>query len=143
MSMYGKYAGYEGPLEVKDWPKTQTTGVSLTVQSDRDSADINNIVKRFLKSGQLPPTLRGEPFYGDVSEFGDLAESLEKIQVANALFMSYPAQVRERFDNDPAKLVEFLGDDNNRKEAEELGLVVKRPDPVVSPVVPPPGAPVQ
>lgn len=123
------------------WPVTDFKGdKGLTIQSDRDEADINKIVARFQKSGQLPPTLHGEPFtFSDVSEFGDLAESLIKVQEARDLFMSYPAELRERFDNDPVQLVEFLSHDENRKEAEDLGLVVPKPvvvDPV-PPVVPP------
>lgn len=134
MSMYGKWK--EGEVA---WPVTDCTGdKGFTVQSDRDDADINKIVQRFMKSGQLPPSLRGEPFYGDVSEFGDLQDSLIKIQEANELFMQYPAEVRERFDNDPVKLVDFLADEGNRKEAEDLGLVVPAPAPAeVPPVVPP------
>ena len=62
-----------------------------------------------------------------MSEFGDLQDSLIKVQEANALFMTYPAEVRERFDNDPALMIDFLADKGNRKEAEDLGLVVKRP----------------
>lgn len=135
MSMYGKYKNVVGPLPVDKWPVTDCSkDPGFTVQADRDDADINKIVSRFMKSGQLPPTLRGEPFYGDVSEFGDLQDSLIKVQEANALFMTYPAEVRERFDNDPALMIDFLADKGNRKEAEDLGLVVKRP--VVRPEAP-------
>lgn len=134
MSMYGKYKGKVGPLAVEDWPVTDFRGdKGFTVQADRDDADINTIIKRFVKSGQLPPSRGGEPFYGDVSDFGDLQDSLIKIQEANSLFMSYPAEVRERFDNDPVNLVAFLADESNRQEAEDLGLVVKRPVPAPEP----------
>lgn len=142
MSMYGKYVGKRGPLSFDDRPKTDFIGdPGFTVQADRDDADINKVIARFRKSGQLPPTLRGEPFFGDVSEFGDLADSMIKIKEAEELFMQFPAEVRERFDNDPVQMVDFLADDGNRKEAEDLGLVVKQPDPVVPPV-PPVGTPV-
>ena len=108
MSMYGKYKNVVGPLPVDKWPVTDCSkDPGFTVQADRDDADINKIVSRFMKSGQLPPALRGEPFYGDVSEFGDLQDSLIKVQEANALFMTYPAEVRERFDNDPALMIDF------------------------------------
>lgn len=144
MSMYGKYKDKTGPLEVKDWPATDFTGDrGFTVQADREDADINKIIARFNKSGQLPPTFRGEPFYGDVSELGDLQESLIKIKEADELFMSYPAELRERFDNDPVKLVDFLKDEKNRKEAEDLGLVVRQPEPVEVPPVPPVVPPAQ
>lgn len=144
MSMYGKYKDKTGPLEVKDWPATDFIGDrGFTVQADREDADINKIIARFNKSGQLPPTFRGEPFYGDVSELGDLQESLIKIKEADELFMSYPAELRERFENDPVKLVDFLKDEKNRKEAEDLGLVVRQPKPVEVPPVPPVVPPAQ
>jgi phage internal scaffolding protein len=141
MSMYGRYPKDSEGNEQRPWPVTDFKGdKGFTVQADRDEADINKVIARFEKSGQLPPTFKGEPFYGDVSEIGDLQESLIKIQEADRLFMSYPADLRERFENDPVKLVEFLGDEKNRKEAEDLGLVVPRP---VAPAVPPPAAPAE
>lgn len=138
MSMYGKYKNVVGPLPVKDWPVTSFEGdKGFTVQADRDDADINKIIGRFLKSGQLPPARGGEPFYGDVSDLGDLQASIMKVQEADRLFMQYSAETRERFDNDPVKFLEFLGDDDNREEALKLGLIVPRPEvPPVPPAVP-------
>lgn len=120
----------------KDFSKEK----SLTSQSFADEVNINKIMARVMK-GQTILAANGQPFYGDVSEFGDLQDALIKVQEADALFMQFPADVRERFDNDPVKLVEFLSDDKNRAEAESLGLVNKRPDPapVVTPT--PPAAP--
>lgn len=136
MSLYAKYKPGE-----KVWPATDFTGdKGFTVQADRDEADINKIVARFNKTGQLPPTYKGQPFYGDVSEMGNLQESMMKIQEAERLFMSFPAELRERFENSAVKFVEFVGDDKNYAEAVELGLVQKKPVPDgASPV---PGAPV-
>lgn len=139
MSMYGKYQKIDGKEPVVN-PGTDFTGdKGFTVQASRDDADINKILARFQKTGQLPPTFNGEPFYGDVSEIGDLQDCLIKVQQANELFMQYPAELRERFDNDPVKLVDFLGNEDNRLEAEELGLVVKQPQPSIpaEPVAPP------
>lgn len=136
MSMYGKYKPGEKAIN----PGTDFTGDrGFTVQADRDEADINKIVARFNKTGQVPPTVHGQPFYGDVSEFGDLAESLIQIQEAERLFMTFPAEVRERFDNSYVNLVEFLGDTKNRAEAISLGLIQKEPLPEEVP----PATPVQ
>lgn len=121
-------------------PQTDFTGDrGFTVQADRDDADINKIIARFEKGGTLARINAREPFYGDVSEFGDLAESLMKIQAANELFMSYDARIRERFENDPVKFVEFFEDPDNIQEAIDLGLAVPRP---VEPVPVDPAAPV-
>jgi phage internal scaffolding protein len=37
--------------------------------------------------------------------------------------MALPAQIRSRFDNDPAKLIDFLENEQNHDEAIKLGLV--------------------
>lgn len=108
------------------------------VQADAAEVDINQIIKRIQK-GQNPPMLRGEPFYGDVSAFNGLADAFEQIQDANELFMSYPAEIRNQFENDPVKMVEFLSDPANEDKAVELGLALKRPVP--EPVAPPPDKP--
>lgn len=123
------------------WPVTDFAGdKGFTVQSDRADADINTIIARYLKTGVIPPSTKGEPFYGDVSEFSGLADSLIKIQEADRLFMSYPAAIRERFDNDKVNFIEFLENPDNRDEAIELGLIQK---PVIpdgeAPAVPGPG----
>lgn len=126
---------YDGKKPVVDCSKDK----GFTVQADREDADINKIIQRFEKSGQQARVNSKEPFYGDVSDIGDLAESLMKVQKAQELFMEYEWPIRERFDNDPSKFVEFLEDEGNRKEAEELGIVQKRPvEPSPSPV-PEPG----
>lgn len=110
---------------------------SLTSQAPSDEVDINKIMARVAK-GQTILTSAGEPFYGDVSELGGLQDALIKVQEAEDLFMQYPAQVREKFENDPVKFVEFLEDPKNKDEAIKLGLA--KPKPVETPPVPEPGA---
>lgn len=133
MPQYKKYPTF--PRPVVDCSEDLKAG-RHAVQADAAEVDINNIIKRIQK-GATPPSLNGEPFYGDVSELSDLADAFMKIQAANDLFMSYPADVRERFQNDPVKMVEFLEDGKNYDEAVKLGLALKRPDPEpVSPAKP-------
>lgn len=117
-----------------DFTKTK----SLTVQSPTEEVDINKIMARISK-GQTVLTSQGTPFYGDVSDFDGLQDALIKVQDAEDLFMQYPADLREKFDNDPSLLVDFLADEANRSEAEALGLINKRPPPEA--VAPPSPAP--
>jgi len=113
----------------------------FTVQGDRDDADINKIIARFEKGGTLSRINAREPFYGDVSEFGGLAESLIMARKAEQLFMTFDAKTRERFDNDAVKFVEFFEDPENLDEAIELGLAKPLPVPEPAPVPPAPAAP--
>lgn len=110
---------------------------SLTSQHPADEVDINKIMARIQK-GQTVLTSAGQPFYGDVSELDGLQDALIKVQEANELFMQFPADVREKFDNDPVKMVEFLENSENRDKAIELGLVKPHLEPK-SPPVPEPG----
>lgn len=114
-------------------------GVSLAVQSYRDDVDINKIVKR-MEKGQMLDNIRNDGRFEDVSKYTDLADAIIKVQEANELFMDIPAEVRSRFNNDPVELVEFLQDEGNRKEAEELGLVNPKPIKAGEPATIPPAS---
>ena len=102
---------------------------SLTNQSFKDETDINTIVKRFGLTGEMPSTL-AVPLSGDFTEAMTFEESMNLIAQSNQQFMLLPADVRERFNNDPGRLIAFLEDDNNRDEALKLGLVNKPPEKI-------------
>lgn len=117
-------------VEVEDF------GPSMAVQFPTEEVDINKIMAKVMK-GQPILTSQGQPFYGDVTEFGGLQEAIMKVQEADDLFMQYPAETRERFENDPVKFIEFLEDPANKEEALKLGLI--KPQPKDTPPVPEPG----
>lgn len=137
MSMYGKYPKVNGKEQVAR-PSVDCSGDKvLTVQSDADEANINKIVAK-MEKGQMSFRMNAAPpFYGDVSEFDGLADAVEKVLSANDLFMDMSASIRERFDNDPVKMVEFLEDEANRAEAIKLGMVIEEPVAPVAPAAPP------
>ena len=103
---------------------------SLAQQHFKDECDINNILRQFNITGLLPAN-PVSPRYGDFSGIGDYHTALNRVIAAQDEFESLPAQIRARFDNDPSKLIEFLDDENNRPEAESLGLVEKAAAEVV------------
>ena len=99
---------------------------SLAQQHFKDECDINNILRQFNITGLLPQTPLS-PQYGDFSGVGDYHTALNQIISAEDQFMSLPAQLRARFENDPAQLIEFLNKPENYDEAVNLGLVEKNP----------------
>ena len=107
--------------------------VSLTHQSFKDECDINNIVRQFGVTGQVTVPEGREPTYGDFTGTNDYREALDIIREAENAFMELPSAIRERFKNDPAEFVEFIHDESNRSEAEQLGLVAPREQPSTSP----------
>jgi len=103
---------------------------SLAQQHFKEECDINTILQKFNITGILPEAPLS-PRYGDFSGIGDYHSAMNRVLAAKTEFESLPAQIRARFQNDPALLIEFLQDENNRPEAEELGLVEKAATEVV------------
>jgi len=95
---------------------------SLAKQSFRDECDINNILRQFNVTGQLPAG-SVQPQYGDFSGITDYQSALNAVMAAQDSFLALPAKVRARFDNDPALFVDFASDEANRDELKALGLL--------------------
>lgn len=128
--------GVSGRVPV-DCSRIETTP---TVQSEKDSSNINTIVGRFLKNGFLGNVrpgapnvpLRGPgdlPYLGmfDLSEFPDYQEARLIVARARERFDTLPARVRERFKNNVSEFVSFVSDKKNLPEMVVLGLAVPRP----------------
>jgi phage internal scaffolding protein len=96
---------------------------SLTKQSFSDECDINVIMARYEKTGVLSSENPISPSYGDFTDVVDYDESLRIVMDADEAFMSLPAKVRARFQNDPSEVIEFVRDPANRSEAVALGLI--------------------
>jgi len=95
---------------------------SLAQQHFKDECDINNILRQFNITGLLPEAPLS-PRYGDFTGIGDYHTALNQVIAAEDEFMRLPADLRARFDNDPAKLIDFLDIPENKNEAIKLGLV--------------------
>lgn len=98
---------------------------SRTKQSFAKEADINFLMGRFLRTGEFPtPEETGRVgTFGDFSDGVDFQMALERVQDAERQFKGLEARVRDRFNNDPAQMLDFLSRDGNREEAVRLGLV--------------------
>lgn len=105
-------------------PASPHGGVSLTDQSALAETDINTIVKRYNAGDRSQVHERA--MFGDVSEVGDFAHALEVVRKAQSDFAALPSEVRDRFGNNPALLIDFLKDAANDEEAVKLGLKVVR-----------------
>lgn len=100
-----------------------------TKQEFLEETDINTILRRFNVTGQLPENVKA-PTYGDFTEVYDFHSAANAIAEASEAFEAMPADVRRRFDNDPARFVAFCSDEANRAEATKLGLIVPPPERV-------------
>lgn len=120
---------------------------SLTKQSDKDRANIHNILRRFEKTGHLPQRVV-EPLQGDIPAVSSFHEAMNIVVRGQQAFDSLPSNIRQKFENDPGKFLSFVSDEKNKDEMKEMGLlspekveeIVKVS--VVSPPTPPaPSAP--
>lgn len=106
-----------------------------TKQSFKAECDINTIIKRFLKTGVLDFVAKNEPRYGDVTGL-EYTQACLTVAAAKSLFAELPAALRNRFENEPAKFLEFVQNDANYDEALKLGLVKAKVEPEVVPGTP-------
>lgn len=99
---------------------------SMTQQQYKDSCDINNIIKQYAQTGELPLSNKVGQFL-DVSNVQDYQSALTTVYEAQKAFDQLPSNIRSRFENDPNQLIAFLEDDKNYNEAQQLGLLKSTP----------------
>ena len=95
---------------------------TMTQQHMAESTDINHIMKRYEQSGLLEHVNQYQGEYGDFTVMPDFHTAMNKIKEAEDMFLTIPASIREKFDNDPGKFVEFATNSENLGELREMGL---------------------
>lgn len=111
-----------------------------TQQQFKDECDVNVIAKNFGMTGRLPQNVR-MPSYDDFCDVVDYQTALNAARRASQSFMEMPANVRERFKNDPQLFLDFCSDPSNQAEAASLGLVEGPPISAQVPAAPEPPKP--
>ena len=119
-----------GKLKVE----TICTEKPIVIQSAKKECDINYLFKKHKKISEIPYPERVAQ-YGDFSEVGDFTDALEKVEKANKQFDELGVEIKKRFRNNPAELLAFLENIENKEEAIKLGLVEKEPKETDTPVV--------
>lgn len=115
---------------------------SLTKQAFSKDSDIRTILARYAKTGILGDPAK-TPIFGDFSNT-DYQASLDLVARVKSNFETLPVELRDRFDNSASNLLDFVADESNLKEAQELGLLEKpiATEPVAIPpvtaAIPPP-----
>lgn len=100
---------------------------SRTQQQFAEESDINEIVRRFGLTGEFPQSFK-PPVSGDFTGITDFHSAMNAVLEAQGQFDSLPAEVRDRFRNDPQELFDFVADEKNRDEALKIGLIPKPPE---------------
>lgn len=94
----------------------------FTEQAHKEQCDVNNIIRKYDKNGLITHVQKFEARFGDMTG-PDFKESYDKIMTAIQMFGELPSAIRNRFDNQPAELLRFMDNPENRKEAIELGII--------------------
>lgn len=97
---------------------------SRTKQSEAAACDINNIMKRYQRTGVVDHVSKWGSKYGDVPAI-DFHEAMQIIRTGEEMFADLPSSVRDRF-SDPAEFLAYVQDPDNSDALETLGLT----DPV-------------
>lgn len=114
-------------------PRTKvdfSKSVSRTKQSMKAECDINNIMRKYQRTGAIAHVRQFGGQYGDVSPV-DFHEAMNTVLEAEKMFLALPATLRRRFDNDPAEFLRFVQDPATVEEQIELGLREAPKRPVV------------
>lgn len=105
---------------------------SMTQQHFKDDCDINVLYKRFVKANGIDPLAVGPhyeidlkaPVY-DVSDVNGLQGMFDKADEATEVFMQLPPEVREKFENNPARLRDAIESYKEPKDLEKYGIFMK------------------
>lgn len=99
-----------------------------TEQSHKEQCDLNNIMKKYDKTGLITHVSKIEAKFGDMTGL-DFKSMSDKIANARSMFEELPSKIRKRFNNSPEELLTFMDNSENREEAIQLGLINKNWEP--------------
>lgn len=119
----------------KMYDKYPRTGIKFdpkegrTKQSFAEEANINSIMAKWERTGQMEHLSKGTPEYGDFSNVSDYQSAQASIIAADDAFLRIPAEIRRKMENDPQVFLAFMADPANHDEAREMGLLTPEPEP--------------
>lgn len=117
------------------------TGKGLTKQEFKKECDVNEIMRKYQKTGVMTFVSNVNPEFMETSPLTFL-EAMNIVENGQDAFMQLPSSVRKLVDNDPAKFLEFVQSEENKEQVYALGLA-KRPAPEPTPSSEVPTTPVE
>jgi len=116
----------------------------LTEQSHKNDVDINYIVKKHgIDMIQQTALLKSAEYQFDDVPGNDFQEAMLLVTKAQQTFDDLPSDIRKKFDNEPAKFLDFVQDPKNTDQMVEMGLAqrIPTPQPVQVTITPAPADP--
>lgn len=103
-------------------PGISEWGTGKTQQSFKAETDINNILKKYQKTGAITHLNEHGENYGFATAT-DYHAALNLQISAQNMFNALPSSLRSKFEGDPAKFLAFVQDETNLPEMQTLGLL--------------------
>lgn len=113
------------------------SGVSRTHQSFKEETDVNNILKKYQRTGLIDHVNKFGGQYADMPDEADFHSAMNLVVDAQDMFGELPATVRARFQNDPAEFLDFIATAENRDELVDAGLIPPLDEPAEGDVIVP------
>lgn len=98
---------------------------SKTDETLLDEVNVNSIMAKFKKTGQLTHLSQRIMKYADMSNITTLGDALDIITKSREDFLQLPSEIRAKFGNDPIQFVEYVNNPENFEELTEMGLLTK------------------
>jgi phage internal scaffolding protein len=124
---------FKKPYEYDNRVKTVNDEPSMTKQEFTDDVDINRIMDKAQKGMVISHFNKNFPRYDDMTGI-EFTEAMQKVAEAQSLFQELPSSIRTKFDNSPAKFLDWIQDEKNYDEARELGFDMPEAPAPVEPV---------
>lgn len=94
---------------------------TLTKQSMQNECDINQIMAKYQKTGAITHLQNNRANYGFADSI-TFHECLNIVTKAQSMFAELPSSIRKRFDQDPARFLDFVQNPENSDELVSMGL---------------------
>lgn len=114
----------------------------ITKQADKDECDINVLMSHYTADQLAEHAAAYKGQYGDFTGDFDYQTALNRVKKTEEMFSTLPADVRQKYNNDPGEFVNFLAE-ATPDQLKEAGLVPDDVPPVdvVDPTPPSPPPP--
>jgi hypothetical protein len=114
----------------------------VTKQEFQKDCDINRIMAKYQKTGVINHLSKWGEQYGEIPAT-DLMEAHLISERAGEMFRELPSSLRNKFEGDPVKFLQFVQDPENVGELGELGLLRGEPPEPPQPTKPAEKPPVE
>lgn len=102
--------------------QTPCNGVERTVQAPKGELDINQIMARYMKTGQITHLAKRTPKFGDFTVAQDLLSAYELQAQAEDEFQSLDSRIRRAANNSKEEFWRMLATEDGAMRLQEAGL---------------------